>query len=77
MEGEWPFGWERLGSWLIAMVDFYCSAVTTNLRGGEGGGNVIASKGTDIGFFCGSPSDEPYGASIAEKSVGGGDSPDS
>lgn len=77
MEGEWPFGWERLGSWLIAMVDFDRSAVTTNLCGRESSGNVVAGEGTDIGFFGWSPSDEPYGASIAKKGVGGGDSPDS
>ena len=59
------------------MVDFDCSAVTTNLRGREGGGKVVAGEGTNIGFFGGSTGDEPDGASIAKKGVGGGDAPDS
>lgn len=58
------------------MIDFYCPAVTTNLRGGEGGGKVVAGEGTDIRFFGGSPSDEPDRASIAEKGVGRGNAPD-
>ena len=59
------------------MVDFDCSAVTTNLCGRESSGRVVGGEGTDIGFFGGSTGDEPDGTSVAEKGVGGGDAPDS
>ena len=59
------------------MVDFDCSAVTTNLCGGESSGRVVGGEGTDIGFLGGSTGEEPDSASIAEESVGRGDTPDS
>ena len=59
------------------MVDFDCSAVTTNLCGRESSGRVVGGEGTDIGFLGGSTGDEPDGTSVAEKGVGGGDAPDS
>ena len=59
------------------MVDFDCSAVTTNLCGGKSSGRIVGGEGTDIGFLGGSTGEEPDGASIAEKGVGRGDTPDS
>ena len=59
------------------MVDFDCSAVTTNLCGRKSSGRVVGGEGTDIGFLGGSTGDEPDGTSVAEKGVGGGDAPDS
>ncbi len=64
------------GSWLGAMVDFDCSAVTTNLGGGKGGFGVVLGKGTDVGIFGRATGDEPDGAGVAEERVGGGNAPD-
>ena len=59
------------------MVDFDCSAVTTNLCGRESSGRVVGGEGTDIGFLGGSTGEEPDGTGVAEKGVGGGDAPNS
>ena len=59
------------------MVDFDCSAVTTNLCGRESSGRVVGGEGTDIGFLGGSTCDEPDGTGVTEESVGGGNAPDS
>ena len=66
----------RRGSWLGTMVDFDCSAVTTNLGRGKGGFEVVLGKGTDVGIFGGATGHEPDRPSVAEEGVGGGDAPD-
>ena len=66
----------RRGSWLGTMVDFDCSAVTTNLGRGKGGFGVVLGKGTDVGIFGGATGHEPDRPSVAEERVGGGDAPD-
>ena len=66
----------RRGSWLGTMVDFDCSAVTTNLGRGKGGFGVVLGKGTDVGVFGGATGHEPDRPSVAEEGVGGGDAPD-
>ena len=58
------------------MVDFDCSAVTTNLGCGKGGFGVVLGKGTDVGIFGGATGHEPDRPSVAEERVGGGDAPD-
>jgi len=59
------------------MVDFDCSAVTTNLCSGESSGRIVGGEGTDIGFLGGSTGEEPDGTGVTEESVGGGNAPDS
>ena len=58
------------------MVDFDCSAVTTNLGRGKSGFKVVLGKGTDVGIFGGATGHEPDRPRVAEKGVGGGDAPD-
>jgi len=58
------------------MVEFDCSAVTTNLGRGKGGFGVVLRKGTDVWIFGGATGHKPDRPRVAEKSVGGGDAPD-
>ena len=64
------------GSWLGTMVDFDCSAVTTNLGRGKGGFGVVLRKGTDVWIFGGATGHKPDCPCVAEECVGGGDAPD-
>ena len=58
------------------MVDFDCSAVTTNLGRGKGGFGVVLGKGTDVWIFGGATGHKPDRPRVAEERVGGGDAPD-
>jgi hypothetical protein len=65
------------GSWLVTMVDFDRSAVTTNLGGGKGGRRVVFCESTDKRFLGLSPGNKPDGTGIAQEGKRGGDPPKS
>ena len=58
------------------MVDFDCSAVTTNLGCGKGGFGVVLGKGTDVWIFGGTTGHKPDRPCVPKEGVGGGDAPD-
>ena len=58
------------------MVDFDCSAVTTNLSCGKGGFGVVLGQGADVGLFGRAAGNKPNSSGVAKKSVGGSYAPD-
>ena len=58
------------------MVDFDCSAVTTNLSCRKSGFGVVLGQGADVGLFGRAAGNKPNSSGVAKKSVGGSYAPD-